>query len=150
MTEESLVGGDGSVRATGSKSPIAQMWADAFTEKYDELSGKNLVFAELRTLMDMCVVAALIDNYGMLNRVGCKLPVLTTNDNDTAVQSWNTPKTVASQCSFRKVGSNYLITASGGVQVESWQVAQKTETVDSVQETKNQALGPDGRKWWWN
>jgi len=150
MTEESLIGSDGSVKATGHKNPIAQMWADSFTEKYDELSGKDIVFGELRNLMDMCVVAALIEKYGMLDRVGCKLPVITANESDLAIRSWNSPKTVASQCSFRKVGRNYLITASGGVQVESWKVAEKTELVDTVRETKSQARTPDGRKWWWN
>ena len=149
MTEDDFIAADGSAKATGRKNPIAQKWADLFTEKYDELSQKDIVFGQLRNLMDLCVVAALIEREDMLSTVNCKLPLLTDAGSDLAHDKWNAPKTVATLCSFRKVGREYLITASGGVQVESWEVAQRTVVDAKVQEFRAKAKS-DGHKWWWN
>ena len=149
MTEDDFIGADGSTKASGRKNPIAQKWADLFTEKYDELSQKDIVFGELRNLMDLCIVAALVEREDMLATVDCKLPILTDARSDLTHREWNVPKTVATQCSFRKVGREYLITASGGVQVESWEVAQRTVVDAKVEDIRVKAKS-DGRKWWWN
>ncbi len=42
--------------------PIAKKWADNFTSKLDELSVKDPVFGQLRNVMDLCVVAAIIES----------------------------------------------------------------------------------------
>jgi hypothetical protein len=40
--------------------------------------------------------------------------------------------------------------ASGGVQIESWQVASKFETVADLQAVAQQAARLEGSQWWWN
>lgn len=151
MTEEDFISEDGRATGTGRADPIAQRWADAFTAKYDELSTKDLVFGELRNLMDMCVIAAIIRKEGLLEKAGCSLPLLTGADSNLMIDSWNPPKTVATQANATKKGRNWIITASGGVQVESWRVASEPQVDDAVKQIRTRADQPDNNApWWWN
>ncbi len=150
MTEDDLVAADGTVKATGRANPLAQQWADTLTEKYDELSGQDAVFGELRNLMDLCVVAALIEKHGLLGKVDLALPLITDASSELTIEQWLAPKTVASQCSALKAGSDWIITASGGVQVESWEVAQRTEMNADVEQIRTKAKSADNKNWWWN
>src|SRR5262245_3026280 len=76
MTEDELIGTDGTVKGTGKVNPTAQKWADLMTAKYDELSVKEPVFGELRNLMDLCVVAALITKEDMLGKAKLEIPAI--------------------------------------------------------------------------
>jgi hypothetical protein len=135
----------------GKVDPTAQKWADLMTEKYDELSVKDPVFGELRNLMDMCVIAALIKKEGLLEKASLSLPLLTDSNSDLMIDSWNPPKQVATQASATKKGRNWVITASGGVLVESWQVADKSVMDEATGKVRGQAARPaDARHWWWN
>ena len=131
LTEDEVVTG-GVVAGTGQANPVAQKWADLMTEHYDELSVKQPVFGELRNLMDLCVIAALIAKDDLLTKANCKLPTLMGESGNFQLLDWNVPKTVETQTSSLKRGKEYIITASGGVDINSWQVADKTEVRPEV------------------
>ena len=145
MTDTDFVAADGSRTPTGKKGSIAKKWADTMTANYEELAKKSPVFGQLRNLMDLCVIAAVIDKNKLAETAGCDLSVL-ANTNVT-VESWNAPKTVSTQCSFTKRGREYLITASGGVQIESWQVADQSEVDARLSKVYMEAATTDG-SWW--
>jgi hypothetical protein len=126
MTEDDLVTVDGKVKGTGKTSPTAQKWADLMTDQYDRLSGEDVVFAELRNIMDMSIVAAAIAHHDLLGVSGLSAPMLFATKSDLTVETWNSPKTIAPQCSFVKSRKGWIVTASGGVSIESWQVASKS------------------------
>ena len=149
MTEDDLVSDDGDVTATGKQNPIAQRWADLMTRKYDELSRVEPVFGQLRNLMDLSIVAALIEREHMTETAGCHLPILTGENGDFTLQAWNPPRSVATQCSFLKRGREYLITASGGVQIDSWYYASKSQPSKAVGDVKQRNEHLSG-SWWWN
>ena len=123
MTEDDFVTDQGDVTTTGEQNPIAARWAEAMNQNYEKLSAKQPVFGQLRNLMDLCVIAALIDQEQLLDRAGCELPIMTGENGDFLPESWNPPKTVSSQCSVMKRGSEYIITASGGVQINAYRNA---------------------------
>jgi hypothetical protein len=153
LTEDEFVNNAaGTVRGTGKASPAAQKWSDQFTEKYDELAVKEPIFGELRNLMDMSVVAALCTKENLLTKAKCELPQLTSAGGKTALQKWNAPKKVATQSSATKKGSNWVITASGGVSVNSWEAADKVEVVRAVGATreKAKAIAGSSEGLWWN
>lgn len=149
MTEDDFVSKDGTVAGTGRKSPLAQKWADAMTAKYEELSVEDAVFGELRNLMDMCVVAALIKKERLWEKAGLSSPILTQADSELKLENWNAPKTVAPQVSFIKTRNTWVFTASGGVDVNSWQVAGKYEVSDSISEIRDRAATQSRRGLWW-
>ena len=106
----------------GKSSKLATAWADSMTEKYDQLSKAEPVFRELRNLMDMSVVAAIIARERLLKQVGLNIPAIKGLDT-VSIPTWNVPQKVPSQCSFARLSDGLIVTTSGGVTVDSWAVA---------------------------
>jgi hypothetical protein len=149
LTEDEFVDADGAVKQSGRTSAPAERWANLMTEKYEELAVAEPVFGELRNLMDLCVAAALIAKYDLLSVAGCDLPRLLHSEQGAMLERWNAPKAIATQCSYVKRGGRYIITASGGVQIESWQVASQTAVDPQVAE-KRERSASSMSNWWWN
>jgi hypothetical protein len=149
MTEDEVITPEGKRVAQGKTSPAAQKWADKMTENYDALSGRDSVFAELRNLMDMCVIAALIQKEQLAEKAGLSIPVLLKTDSEMKVSSGNAPKTVAPQVSYLRGKDAFIVTASGGVAVESWQVADKKEIVAAVAQVREKAAAKERKSLWW-
>ena len=150
LTEDNAFGEGGVVRArSGKTSPAAQRWADMMTERYDELGEKNLIFAELRNLMDLCVVAAIIEKYNLRSEADCSLSLLYDSRSPLEFESWNVPKQVSPVCSFVRTRRGWVVTTSGGVQVDSWDVATRT-TMDAPLAVLRERAGQSGTTWWWN
>jgi hypothetical protein len=127
---------------------LAQNWADNMTEKYDALSAADPVFGELRNLMDMCVVAALIEKERLSEVAGCSLPLLTGASPELALEKWNAAKTISPEVGFLKIRNAWIVTASGGVQIESWQAASRAEPDSNVTVVRKQAT-PSSQSLWW-
>lgn len=147
LTEDELIGADGSVKGTGKVNANAQKWADLMTEKYDELSVKQPVFGELRNLMDLCVVAALIKKDDLLGKAKLEIPTLASDSSKLGVVKWHAPKTVPTQVSATKHSGGTIVTASGGVEINSWQVADKTVESAAAAEVRSKSAG-SGSLWW--
>ncbi|HTN76951.1 MAG TPA: DUF1598 domain-containing protein [Pirellulaceae bacterium] len=150
MTEDDFIGADGGVKGSGKQNPMALAWANQMTEVYDKLAVKDPVFGDLRNVMDLCVVAALIDKEEMLSKAKLELPLLMSETDGYEYEKWNSPKQIATQSSFLKAGREYIITASGGVEVTSWEVASKSEVSEKVGQTRAGAKAPEGASWWAN
>ena len=150
MTEDEIISAEGKVAGTGQANPIAQMWADKMTAYYDELSKAEPIFGDLRNIMDLSVVAALIEKEKMLDKVNLRLPNITTDQSAVAIVKYNVPKTVQTQCSYMKIKGGTLITASGGVQIESWAVTEHVENDVTVSKKRELAKPHDGVAWYWN
>ncbi len=149
MSEEEVIEG-GNRKASGKSGGITQQWADAMTEKYDEVSLKDPVFGELRNVMDLCVVSALIAREDMLRRVKLELPNILSEKGGAAIPSFHAPKEVATQCSLTKSGNKFIINASGGVEINSWSVIEKFEESPDMGKLREKASGNQGKAFWWN
>jgi len=150
MTEEDFIAEDGFVESAGHASVAAQRWADAFNENFEELSGHKCAFTHLRNLMDMCIVGALLQHEDLLGRAGCTFPLLMTDQSDLRPVQMRAPQTIDTQVSFVKRGRNYIISASGGVQIESWLMASRSEVSEEIEAISARVVRPDNAKWWWN
>jgi hypothetical protein len=149
MAEDEIIDAQGNATGKGTASGAAQRWADLMTAHYDELSTKDAAFGELRNVMDMCVVAALIAKEQLLIKANCQLPTLWGAQSKLGVQSMNTPKEVESLCSSVKRGDSVVV-MSGGVQIGSWQVADKMETRPAVVQARAKAKNTGASSIWWN
>jgi hypothetical protein len=148
MTEDEFIAEDGTVKGTGRVNPIAQEWSELMTTHYDALSAKEPIFGELRNLMDLCVIAALISKEGMLEKASLELPTILGENNKLELASNYAPKSIATQCSFVKRDREFLITASGGVDISSWEVASKAVTEPGVGQVREKAAPKSGGMWW--
>jgi hypothetical protein len=136
---------DGSRTDTGEASPLGQKWADSMTENYDAISEKMPIFGELRNVMDLCVVSALMRRENLMAKAGCELPLLTSATSQLQPSVLPVPKQTPTIASTVKK----LVQASGGVQVDAFGAAGKSEMNPAVADVKNQIVAADSKKWWW-
>jgi hypothetical protein len=150
LTEEEVVNDDGRRDGTGRVNPAAKKWADLMTSHYDELALKETSFGELRNVMNMCVIAALVAKEQLLAKADCQLPTLMGANGKLGVMAMSAPKCVETQCSALQIGQDYVFTASGGVSIASWQIADKTELRPAVAQVREKAkpISSDTKVWW--
>lgn len=154
MTEEELVGQDGRRSAANSINKTAQKWADLFTSKFDELCVHNASFGEVRNTIDLNVVATIIAAHQLDELAGCDLSVLRGTEGNIETNGHATPKTIPPHCSFIKGIGGWIVTASGGVEINSWQVVSESSRVDGklvAKRTPAAELKRAGNdQWWWD
>ena len=151
LTEEQYFNKDGERKSAGKPNKFAKAWADAMTERFDELAAAEPVFRELRNVMDMSVAAAIIEREGLLNQVELNIDRIAGNREQlVSLPAWNVPQTVPAQCSFVQLTRSWIVTASGGVQVDSWSIAANAEVVPEVSKIGMIAMDRTAERWWWN
>lgn len=149
QTEDTKFAADGSKVRTGSKMKIAENWANSMTDNYEQLSAKEPIFRELRNIMDLSVVAAIIRNEDLKGRVGLELDMLVGDSVKTP--AYEIPEAIPTQLSFvRSRNAGYTVQVSGGVLVDSWGVAQKTVVNNDVAKVAMVAKTVTADRWWWN
>ncbi|MBI1249782.1 DUF1598 domain-containing protein [bacterium] len=151
MTEDELIAADGTVQQTGRTSAIPQKWADAMTKNYEELSAEDKIFGDLRNVMDMCVIAALLQKEQLLTKANLDLDMIVDKSTPVQIDQYSVPSTVPTAFSAMKKGSQWVITASGGVDIDSWEVASHTEKSPEMDKLEGDLLAQgEGTTWWWN
>ena len=151
MTEIDSIDGDGTASQTGKKDKFAQAWADDMTEKYSELARRMPIFSDLQNIMDMTVVATLIVEEGLSQKANLDLDLFTVKSDDLPLSTYVTPKAVDPQCSFiRGRGGKWVVTASGGVDINGFEVVEKQQVDTSLSKVCSTALAATNKNWWWD
>ena len=145
LTEEDHFNAAGERKSSSKAGATATAWANKFTERFNELADHDSSFGALRNAMDLAVVAALLDKQGLLDKAGLELPTLM---NALALSEYYAPRQVNSQATFVKRRNDFVVSASGGVQLLPWEVADEIEEVASVGDIRTQLPAPTG-KWTW-
>jgi hypothetical protein len=153
LTEETFFGSDGKAESrTGKTSSTAQMWADKMTSKYAELSSKEPIFAQLRNCMQLALAATLVVHGDLPAKAGHSFNVLFSKDQLPAEEHL-APRKIDTQVSFVKRGTSWVLSASGGVQIEPAQAIRKAQTSTSIAGNAGQFKYPAGStdsSWWWD
>jgi hypothetical protein len=149
LTEEDYLNSDGSRQHTGKASPLAQKWADNMTARFDELAVAEPVFGQMRNCMELAIIGALIAKENLADKAGFSMPLL-MDAGRVELQEFPVPRQVPSQASVLKKGHNWIISASGGVQIHGWLTLQKSETSEKVGAVRTKAAPADANRWWWN
>ena len=149
-TEEEFIAADGSRGSkTGKPNKLAKAWATTMTDRFEDLSKVEPVFRELRNLMDLSVVAAIIAKHRLIERAEVSAPAI-TGTKTVSLPKWNVPQSVPTQCSFMHMDRNLVVTTSGGVTVNSWAVASNTVAESKLNNIGDKALSGKAERWWWN
>ena len=149
MTEQDMVQVDGSVRGAGKTDKMAQLWADKMNDNFSELVSAMPVFSDLQNVMDVTVLATLIRQEGLANKAGLDLGVLEGSDSVELV-SYEVPRSVSPQCSFIRGRKGWVVTASGGVDINAFEVVDNQVVAPEVSATASVALAARSDAWWWN
>lgn len=149
LSEDELVDAAGRRSGTGRANRFAARWAELFTAKFDELCGYNAAFGDLRNVMDLSIVATVISGHGLEEVAGCDFGLLRGTGGQLATPSWQTPKTIAPECSFVKGRAGWTVSASGGVEINPWQVVSQRAQVDTQVKVVHAQAAERGDSWWW-
>lgn len=139
MTEQEVYDASGGVKQTGKVDAAAKKWAELFTKKLDELSVKDTAFGDLRNVMDLCVVAALIEAQNLESLADCDLSQILGDASTTQTPKFDFPTSLSPQVSLVQSVQGMLVSASGGVMIESWQAATHTTEDERVADARAKA-----------
>lgn len=149
MTEADFFNASGQRQATVKADPTAQRWADIFTEKYDKLAVADPVFGQLRNCMQLSIVSALIVKEDLTGKAGYSLPTL-LDPTDVEIEKLPAPKQVDTVASMLKVRRGWVISASGGVAVNSHAAIKDVKESPSLAALRDEATSGEPANWWWN
>lgn len=149
LTEEARFDREGKQAGSKKQNRFAAKWAEMMTDRFEELSKAEPAFRELRNIMDLSVVAAIITREKLSEKAGLETPAILGLTNAAVTPSHTVPKVVPAQCSFVRIAQSWLVSASGGVQLDPWGVAANSEVVPGVAAVKASAA-TSGDSWWWN
>jgi len=142
---------------TGASSLTNQQFAGNFTAHFEALAQKYPVYADLQNVFDLALVAALIHQEGLAERVGWHLTCF-GDPQQYAVELHPAPRQVETVINHRKIGGRHLVVGvSGGVRAEPWRQvsAEKLRTdKQGTLATQRASLGAPANlsleRWWWD
>ena len=69
---------------------------------------------------------------------------------EITINVFNAPKHVETKASALKRGNGWVISASGGVAINSWVLADKVRVNDAIAPVRTKSVAADNSDWWWN
>ncbi len=156
LSQEELTDTQGNRSASATTRLSTQAFAKQFTEKYTELAERSPIFAELQNLIDVAVLAALIQKERLDQKIGWQMATL-LDEQRLVVPTFPTPKKIASLVNYKRAGSNIVGLVGGGVTIHPQQVLHKTASslsaaprLDSIRSEAGLAKRMDSHPWWWD
>jgi hypothetical protein len=155
QSENQFVNSQGQHVPTGVSEPINRLFAENFTRHYNELAQRDLVFADMRNIFDMALVAALCRQEKLHEKAGWNLGVFAP-DGAYHPAVVNAPTVVESVMNHRVYGGkDIVVQVAGGVQADvvamarDKNLAKEDAALGKVAERGKTPALPAGR-WWWD
>lgn len=148
------------VNQAGQRTDAAQTrlsttrYAQQFTKHFAKLADQHPTFAELQSITDFTVLAALIKKEQLADRVGWS-PQFFLTATDYLVPAGNIPKQVPTAMNYKRAGRVMICLVGGGVTINARSVVNQTDFVttrdDSLKEKQTSVLKRDAQShWWWD
>ena len=116
VSEDEMVTAGGQRVAAGRKDKASEMFATAFTKKYNQLAARLPVFAELRNLIDMSIVAAFMKRQDYYGQAGWDLKIF-ADEEVFPVETHPSPQSVETAINAVWKGRRLLTPIGGGVHI---------------------------------
>lgn len=153
LSENELVDQTGKRIHTGQADPVNRMFAKNFTQHYAELAQRDLVFADLKNIFDLALVAALVNREKLVAQTERGYGVF-GNRGEFETEKFEPPQTVMSVVKHKVYGGKEVIVqVAGGVRadlaavLEDDKIYREASRLDSMQQEAPEL--PEGR-WWWD
>ncbi len=132
--------------------PAAKKYAEAFTKKYAEIAAANPVFAQLRNMIDILIVANFIQRENLLERTDLDIGLL-LDAKAFSVETQTTPVSAKSLANV-KWDSGHLVAPSGGVSIlasEAFKAEYLLPETDLLRSQRESVQVTDkANRWWWD
>ena len=146
VSVEDRLSADGSIERSVRQGGATQRWADQMTSKYAELAVKEPIFGQLRGVMDLTIVAALISHEHLAERAALDLSVLLEQ---APVEQYPIALQTPSIAQAILKGTSLVISASGGVELKPLAIVREQQTSDKLNVVRD-AAATAANRWWWN
>lgn len=155
VTENEMVAPDG-IRSRSNVKDIASMaFCSAFTRHYHQMADTTAVYAELKSLVDMSIVAAFIQKEDYYGRAGWDMEFF-GDEEKFPVETYNAPKQVETAVNAIFKGNRLMTPVGGGVNIQPLKAVAEEKIkfdekgkIKSVRETVKTDHLKDGQ-WWWD
>lgn len=152
--EDEMVSASGGRAVAGKQNRASQAWTTGFTKRYAEIADRSAVFAELRNVIDLSVVAAFMQQQDLYGKAGWSMPIF-GSEKDLPVETLNAPKHVESAVAAIWKGNRLTTPIGGGVHIQPGSALSKANllpddkgTVSKIREELKLKV-PEGQ-WWWD
>ena len=155
QSENQFVNSQGQHVPTGVSEPVNRLFAQNFTKHYNELAQRDPVFADLRNIFDLALVAALCRQEDLHRKAEWDLGVFAPGGlYQPAIVA--APTVIESVMNHRVYnGKDIVVQVAGGVQADvaavarDKELAQEDAALDGVARRGQLPELPEGR-WWWD
>ncbi len=154
-SENEFVDGRGQRVQTGKSEGSNRRFAENFTKHYVELSRKDTVFADLKNIFDLALVAALVNRQGLADQAGWDLGVFGPHG-DYRAAVYPVPRTVDSVVNHRVFrGRDIVVQVAGGVRADIGGLLRNRRVIRANSQLNGiaPAARPKdlaGDRWWWD
>ena len=155
LSENEMLEVDGRRVHTGQSDALNREFAAAFTKHYDDLCRRYPVYAELRNVCDLALVAGLVKRENLAEAVRWEMAHF--RDPATCpVRLGPTPRDVESVINHRSTGrGEFIVGVSGGVRIDPGYVLRTrslSQDRDGRLAAQRSADPPseDENRWWWD
>ncbi|MFN0051504.1 MAG: DUF1598 domain-containing protein [Planctomycetales bacterium] len=157
LAQEELVSETGKRTNAPFTRASVQKFGKQFTEKFPELAAAIPAFAELQSLFDLTVLAALIRQEGLAKRVGWPMQLFLDPERGS-IAPRNVPRQVESLSNHKVIGKSlYVAQVGGGVTIIPDNVLQgadyEADSAGELAAQRDQAMQaerPQKHLWWWD
>lgn len=155
VTENEMVAPDGIRQRTNSKDIASMSFCSAFTRNYHHMADRTAVYAELKNLVDMSIVAAFIQKEDFYGRAGWDMEVF-TDEEQFPVETYTAPKQVETAVNAIFKGNALMTPVGGGVNIQPLKAVAEGKIkydekglIKKVRDTISvDELNED--QWWWD
>lgn len=157
MSQEELIS-DAGKRTNAPFSHVStQKYSKQFTARFPELAVVTPAFAELQSLFDLAILAALMQKEGLPEKIGWPMALFLDAQRASLVKQ-NVPKQVQSISKFKTMGQSlYVAQVGGGVTIDPVQMLQEAEFRDdsgaklgTMRADEIAREKSDEHPWWWD
>jgi hypothetical protein len=156
LSENELLTERGDRVHTGDSDELTKRFAASFTAHFDELAAKYPIYAELRNVFDLSLVAAIVHSHDLPGQVGWHMTHFGPQG-EYRPRLAHAPTEVDSVLNRRIIGGKHVIAAvSGGVRVDArglaGREAVKLDSSESMAGERRISTPKDLPRgaWWWD
>lgn len=152
--EDEVVAGGGERRRAATANKASQQFVYHFTQKYPQLAEKEPVFAQLRNLIDLAIVAAHIQQQDYYAQSQWQADTFRTEEM-LPVETYHTPVQVETVVTSVWRGNRLMTPVGGGVQMQP-ELALDSSNVRADEDGKLQKFREELKleladgQWWWD
>ena len=107
------------------------------------------MFASLRNCIDLAVVGAIATKELWLGRTGLDESLL-VDARQADVARYPAPRSTPTRASFVPRGSEYNVSLSGGVDLDTWSVLKQASVRATLASLRTSSAPPKSNAWWWD